>query len=473
MKAWSSEKISVFALVLLITGAIDSVRTLPSTALFGASSVFFFVISALFFLIPVALISAELTSTFSEAEGGVYSWVKHAFGPKFAFFAIWLQWINTLIWYPTMLSFIAGTLAYLIYPDLAQNKFYLISVILIVFWSLTFLGLSGLKASARFAAFCAIIGMIIPMGLIILMGVLWVIQGNPLAIDLSPEAFIPKFNNSTSWSSLTAIMTAYLGMELAAVHVRNVHRPQRTFPKAIGISVLFILITMIFGSLAIAVVLPQNKISLIQGLMQAVNDFFHAYHLGFLMPGIVLMILIGSIGGMINWILSPAKGLLLAAEHGFLPIVLHTLNAHGIPSRILLLQASVVTLLCGLILFLPSINAIYWLLTDLSTELYLIMYVVMFIAALHIKSKFSHKKREFVIPFGLFGYYFICIMGLVGCGVALVVGFFPPENSMDLGGANHFRVIFSLGIVCMLLPFAVFYLKQSRSTRKIKSSAST
>ena len=142
MKAWSTEKISVFALVLLITGAIDSVRTLPSTALFGASSVFFFVISAVFFLIPVALVSAELTSTFSDEEGGVYSWVQHAFGPRCAFFAIWLQWINTLIWYPTMLSFIAGTLAYLIYPDLAQSKIYVIVVILTVFWSLTFLGLN-------------------------------------------------------------------------------------------------------------------------------------------------------------------------------------------------------------------------------------------------------------------------------------------------------------------------------------------
>ncbi len=469
MKAWSTEKISIIALVLLITGAIDSVRTLPSTALFGASSVFFFIVSAIFFLIPVALVSAELTSTFSEEEGGVYSWVQHAFGPRCAFFAIWLQWINTLIWYPTMLSFIAGTLAYLIYPELAQSKIYVIVVILTVFWSLTFLGLNGLKASSRFAAFCAVIGMIIPMSLIIFMGILWVIQGKPLAITLNPADFIPHLNNRTSWSSLTAIMTAYLGMELAAVHVRNVHRPQRNFPKAIGMSVVFILITMICGSLAIAVVLPEDKISLIQGLMQAFNEFFQAYHLGFLMPGIVIMILIGSIGGMINWILSPAKGLLLAAEHGFLPAILHRLNIHGIPSRILLLQACVVTLLCGLILLFPSINAIYWLLTDLSTEMYLIMYVVMFIAAVHIKHKFAHKPRAFVIPFGRWGYYSVCMMGLIGCGVALIVGFFPPEYTMDLGSVHHFRVVFSLGIAGMLLPFVVFYIKQSRSQRVIAS----
>ena len=80
MKAWSSEKISVFALVLLITGAIDSIRNLPATALFGTSLIFFFIFSAVVFLIPVALVSAELSSTWSEDEGGVYSWVRHAFG---------------------------------------------------------------------------------------------------------------------------------------------------------------------------------------------------------------------------------------------------------------------------------------------------------------------------------------------------------------------------------------------------------
>src|SRR3990167_3457964 len=172
MKAWSSEKISILALVMLITGAINSIRNLPGTALFGSSLIFFFAFSAIVFLIPVALIAAELASTWPKDEGGVYSWVKHAFGENWAFLAIWLQWINTMVWYPTILSFIAATLAYLINPELAQNKYYLISVILIVFWSLTFLGLSGIKASALFASVCTILGMILPMAFIILLAVI-------------------------------------------------------------------------------------------------------------------------------------------------------------------------------------------------------------------------------------------------------------------------------------------------------------
>ncbi len=468
MKAWSSEKISVLALVLLITGAIDSIRNLPATALFGSSLIFFFIFSAIVFLIPVALVSAELSSTWSDEEGGVYSWVRHAFGDNMAFFTIWLQWINTIVWYPTILSFIAGTLAYLINPELAQNKFYLISVILIVFWSLTILGLSGLRASAAFASFCAIAGMILPMGFIILLAIIWLLQGNQLAIDLSFSSLIPHWNETQSWVSLTAIMTSFLGMELAAVHVRNVANPQRNFPRAMGFSVILILTTMILGSLAIAFVLPQQKISLVNGVMQAFTNFFAAYHLQALMPIMVVLLLLGSLGGMVNWIISPAKGLLLAADNGFLPHWLYRLNKHGIASRILLLQAVLVTLLCSGFLLFSSVNAIYWLFTALSTELYILMYVLMFLAAIHLKNKFVNRPRPFAIPGGHYGYYFTCLLGLAGCGVTLVVGFFPPENAMDVGGENHFRLIFSGGIIIMLIPAFLLYLRKSLMQSHLK-----
>lgn len=466
MNNWSSEKISVLALVLLITGAIDSIRNLPTTALFGSTLIFFFIFSALVFLIPVALIAAELSSTWSDDEGGIYSWVKHAFGENVAFFAIWLQWINTLVWYPTIISFIAGTIAYLINPELAQNKYYIISVILVIFWSLTFVGASGLRTSAAFAGFCAIVGMIIPMGFIILLAIIWLINGNPIAIDLSLPSLIPQWHDSQSWVSLTAIMTSFLGMELAAVHVRNVKNPQTNFPKAMFFSVLLILFTMIFGSLAIAFVLPKEQISLVDGVMRAFDNFFQAYHLSWLMPILAVLLLLGSLGSMINWIISPAKGLLMAAKHNFLPQSLCKLNKHGVASRVLIMQAVLVTLLCSVFLLFPNVNAIYWLFTDLSTELYILMYVFMFFAAWNLKKKYAHMPRSFTIPGGRIGYYLVCILGLSGCAMTLVVGFIPPEQAVDVDGARHFRIVFSAGIALMLLPAALLYLRKYYLNKK-------
>ncbi len=466
MKAWSPQKISVLSLVLLITGAIDSVRNLPTTALFGSSLIFFFVFSAIIFLLPVSLVSAELASTWPEEEGGVYSWVKLAFGKSTAFFTIWLQWINTMVWYPTILSFIAATFAYLLDPALAQSKWYLVTVVLLVFWSLTLIGLSGLQTSARFASFCTIIGMVIPMILIISLAIIWMLQGKPLAIDLSLRSMLPDLKHNESWISLTAIMTSFLGIELAAVHVRNVENPLRNFPRAMLYSVILILTTMVLGSLAIACVLPAKEISLIGGVMQAFANFLAAYQLSAWMPVVVVLLLLGSLGNMVNWIISPAKGLLMASREGFLPQWLCHLNDQGIATRILLLQALLVTLLCSGFLLLPSINGIYWLFTDLSTELYIMMYMILFLAALRLKSKYAHLPRSFTVPGKRFGYYCACTLGLLGCGLTLVIGFFPPEGSMNIGSTQHFRLIFSLGIGLLLLPAVILWLVMPRLRRQ-------
>lgn len=455
MTSWSHEKITPFALILLITGAIDSIRNLPGTALFGSALIFFFLFSAVVFLIPVALISAELSSAWSEEEGGIYSWVHTAFGPKTAFLAIWLQWINTMVWYPTILSFIAGTIAYLVNPELVQNKLYLIVVILSIFWSLTLLGLSGIRASARFAGFSAMVGMIVPMAVIIFMALVWLLQGKPIAISFDAASLIPKWGETQSWVSLTAIMTSFLGMELAAVHVRNVEHPQKNFPKAMLCSVVLILFTMILGSLAIAFVLPSAKISLVGGVMQAFESFLHSYHMGWALPVVIVLLLIGSLGGMVNWIISPAKGLLVAAEHGFLPHWLHKRNHHDVASNILILQAVLVTLLCSVFYLLPAINNVYWLFTALSTELYILMYVLMFFAAIKLKS--HPQPRPFKVPGGKLGYYAVCALGLMGCIMTLVIGFIPPETGMHWDNPGQYRLMFAAGMLLMVLPVLFFY----------------
>jgi amino acid transporter len=451
-KSHSPQTIGTLALILLITGAIDSVRNLPTTALFGSSLFFFFTVSALIFLIPIGLVAAELASTFADEDGGIYTWVHQAFGESWAFISIWLQWINTMVWYPTILSFIAGTLAYFFDPHWADNKLYMISIILVVFWSLTLLGMKGLKTSAFFAGICALVGMILPMGLIIAFALLWIFSQQPLALDLSWPNLIPNFHQTQSWASLTAIMTSFLGMELAAVHVRQIRNPQTTFPRAIFCSVLLILFTMLFGSLAIAMVLPAHDINLVEGVMQTFTFFYQTYHLSWAIPLTIVLLLLGSLGSMINWIISPTKGLLLAANQGFLPSYFYQLNRHGVASRIMLTQAVLVTLFCTALLLFPSINAFYWLFTSLSTELYLLMYVLMFLAAIRLKHTHGHLPRSFKIPGGCWGYYATCMLGLVGCIVTLVVGFMPPEQAVNMADLRLFRVIFGAGLLIMVLP---------------------
>jgi len=456
------QTISMTALVLLIVGAIDSVRNLPGTALFGSSMIFFIIFAALVFLVPCALVSAELSSAWTK-NGGVYGWIKKAFGKECAFISIWLQWINTLIWFPTILSFIAGTLAYLISPNLAHNKAYLLGIILSFFWGNTLLNLKGVRVSALFASVCAFIGMVLPMALIIGLGVYWVISGHVSHVEFTASQMLPHFDSSEVWVSLTTIMASYLGIELAVVHARDVKNPQKTFPKALAISAIVIVATMMLGSLSIAIVLPHDEISLVAGVMQAFSAFFASYHWGGVLPWITFMIVLGSIGGMVNWIISPVKGLLFAAQDEQLPVALTKKNKNGVPARLLLLQAVIVSVVSMVFLLLPSVNSSYWFLTALSTELYMLMYVILFLAAIKLRYSASEQPRPFKVPGGNVGMWLTGLIGVGGCSVTLIVGFFPPEGIFDSGGALY-DLMFVAGLVGMCLPpFLLLWFERFKS----------
>lgn len=457
------KKVSFFSLVMLIVAAIDSIRNLPAAALFGSSLIFFYLFSALIFLFPVSLISAELSSRYSE-EGGIFHWVKHAFGKKWAVLAIWLQWINTMVWYPTILSFIAGTAAYLVDPQLAQNRLFLVSMILVVFWGLTLINLRGLHISAKINNYCALIGTFFPMLFLIGLGCAWILKGNPIQLSFGFRDLFPSLQNSENWVSLIAIVASYLGMELAGVHVNDVANPQKNFPRALAVSVAVLLSTMLFGALAIAVVIPEKQIRLVDGIMQTFSFFLKSFHMGPLIHVIPLLIVIGSVGGMINWLLSPAKGLLQAASDGFLPSFFVKKNQHGVAVRILFTQAILVSIFCFAFVLMPSINAFYWFLTALSTELYLFMYMLMFLAALKL-GRPIRGSGAFWIPRGW--RRFSCFVGLFGCLLTVVIGFFPP-GGIQVGGFLRYALFIACGNLIAILPVGLLWLYEARTRNTIR-----
>ncbi len=457
----SRGKISFLALVLLIVSAVDSNRNLPASAIFGAPLIFFFIFGAVFFLFPTSLVAAELAAAFPE-EGGIYHWVRAAFGDSFGMIAIWLQWINTVVWYPTILSFIAGTLTFLFNPALLENKTYMISMISGIFWGLTIANLFGIKASARINTFFASIGTIFPMLFLIALGIIWAVSGNPFQIPITSDAIFPSLAKLDTWTALEGVMGSFIGMELSGVHVTNVPHPQKTFPRALILSSIYILATMLFGSLTIAVVLPSSQISLAGGLMQVFDHFFKVFHLGPLVPIMSFLIVVGSIGGMINWLISPAKGLLHASQYGFLPRFFTKTNVHGVAGRILIAQALLVTTFCAILLLLPSINAFYWFLTALSNCLSMAMYILMFLSVYRLRSQ--KLERAFKIPGGKVGLGIISAAGFIGAGLTIFFGFVPPD-AVNVGSPLRYTLMIAIGNFVLILPVLFLIAYKKRKSR--------
>ena len=167
-------KLSVTTLAIMNITAVVSLRGLPAEAIYGPSSAFYYLFAAIVFLIPTAMVAAELAAMFSDKQGGVFRWVGEAMGGRMGFLAIWIQWIQSTIWYPTVLTFGAVSIAFIGMDQshdmaLASNKVFTLIVVLAIYWTATFIALKGLDWVGKISKWGGLIGTIIPAALLIVM----------------------------------------------------------------------------------------------------------------------------------------------------------------------------------------------------------------------------------------------------------------------------------------------------------------
>ncbi len=463
----SRKVLGMFSLAMINVIAVDSLRTLPAGAFYGFSLVFFYLIAALVFFVPTALITAELATTWPNT-GGVYIWVRTAFGRPMGLLVIWLQWIYNVVWYPTILSFIAATFAYLINPSLANNKIYILSMVIGVWWLATAVNCIGLKASNRISMVGAILGTLIPMIFISLLSVIWLKTGNPSQINFTLNAFMPDLTNFNQLSFLTTVIFGLMGLEMSAVHAGDVKNPQRDYPRALILSVILIVATLICASLAIAIVLPHQQLSVLSGLIDAYTSFFASYKLTAWVPLIITFIVLGSFAGMSAWVIGPTRGLLIAMQENEIGNYWQRLNSKGMPIALLLLQGFVVTFLCIIFVLMPTINAAYWVLSVMTSQLALLFYLFFFVTAIRLRYKKTDRTGAYCIPGGKFGIWLVAGVGILSCIFVFVLGFVPPAG-VQIGSLMRFEAILVLGI-SMFCILPLMYIARSSRLQTLKLS---
>ena len=178
-------------------------------------------------------------------------------------------------------------------------------------------------------------------------------------------------------------------------------------------------------TLAISWVIPAARISFTAGVMQAFDSLFTHFGAGFAVPLIAIALAAGAIAGMISWLDGPSEGLLrIGREQGFLPPYFQKVNDQGIEVRILAAQGTVITLIAVLYAFIPRVSHAYWIFAVMATQVYLIMYVLMFIAAMRLRRSQPDHPRGYRAPaLGL-----LAPLGAVSSVAALAIGFIPPSQ---------------------------------------------
>ena len=459
----NQKSLSPFVLSMMITAIVIGLEGLPDMASYGLSLVTFYVFFAIVYFIPITLVTAELGAGW-PGRGGIYLWIKTGLGKRMAFLGVWCQWMQVVVWYPSVLAFATAAIAYMFDPDLAENWRFLVPVNLSVFWVATLLNFGGLRWSGILTTFCLYVGTLFPLLLIIIMAVYWLISGHPSQTPLEPKYLIPDLTSVGRIVMVLMVFSFLSGLEVNAVHFRRTERPKRSIPLAVFISFVIILSVSILGALAVAIFVPINNLELQSGPLQVFETFFHEFGFEWALPVMAACVAIGAIGHIIVWIIGPTEALSVAAHDGVVPPFLQGRNSAGVPVAMLLVQGVVVTAL-SIVMGMININAGFAIVTLVSGMVYLVMYALMFITCLVLRYKHPHVERSYKIPGGWIGIWLLVGVGTITCIAGIVLSCFPPEATtetafVEAAGENWklMWVIYTVPafVIIVIVPFIIY-----------------
>jgi amino acid transporter len=368
---------------MLTVGSVGYLGSAPATAVFGLASVFLYVLPAFVFLVPVSLVAAELASGW---PGGVYNWVREGISASIGLLAVWCQFAQTIFYYPALLAYVGSTLVYAVDQRLATNGVYTAAVIIILFWGGVLVSSRGIAVVAELSSSGTVIGTLIPGAVLVALRVIYLAQGNHSAAPMTAPHLLPAWSGLASIVLVVNSFFTYAGIEVNAVLVDELRDPGCDYPKSIFLAMAVVLAVFIFPTLAIAWAIPAHQISLTAGVMQAFDSLFTHFDLSFAVPLIAIALALGALAGMLAWLDGPSEGLLkIGREQGYLPPYFQKVNSEGVEVHILAAQAVVITIIALLYAFIPTISRAYWIFTAMATQVYLIMYVLMFMAALRLR----------------------------------------------------------------------------------------
>ncbi len=457
--------ISLFYLIMISLALVVSIRNLPTIAAMGMHMIFFGIITAVLFFIPGALVSAELATGWPEM-GGIAVWVKEAFGKRWGFVAIWLQWTYMISSVISMLYFISSSLAFVFDESLVANKTYLIICQLIFIWGFTFLNLKGLNISKVISSIGFLAGVLFPALLIITLSVIYILQNHPVQMDfsLTYSNYFPDFKHISTIVLLIGFMRALAGVEVSAAHANDVENPKKSFPIAIFVVVVIGLLITILGAMAVAIVIAEEDLSLSAGVMDAFKIFFTKFNFNFvgLMPVLALLVAAGQIGSFSSWLISPIKGILKMGREGELPHFFHKVNKNEVPSNLMIMQAVIVSIIgTFFLLFAKSINVAFWISVALSMLIYVSMYFLMFLSAIYLRYKKPNVKRKFRVFKKNYGMWIICIIGMITMLLTFIIAFVPPEEFTPQNISAYYAILIVSILIVFILPFIITAFKKS------------
>ena len=399
-------------ITLFCISAILLLDTLAAGAAIGASSIFWWVFLGIIFFVPFSLITAELGCTYPD-QGGVYAWVKRAYGHRWASRVTWAYWVNVAVWCPAIFILFAGIFSQIFWPDMSLFTQIIIGI------ALTWLAVAANIVTLELGKWVPNIGAIIKVVvfLAIIGGAINYSQANEIANDLSLQSMIPNLGEGIKY--ITVIIYGMLGFELVSAGSDEVQNPQKNVPQGIIISGTIIILLYILATFAILAAIPAGDINLVEGLVDTLTLFLG----GSVWANVLVTVL--SIGTLytffsngVTWALGGNRTIAEAANNGDLPAVFgYEDKVRGTPvgaAVIFGIISTIVLIFYGLVA--GNNQDLFWSLFAFSGVLFMMPYVAMSLAFVKLRKTSTPQKDLFKIAgpaWFVNGLAYLCVIILV------------------------------------------------------------
>ena len=427
-----NKKITFWELVMLNISALFGIRWIArstSDTYLGLGAIPMWVLMMFLFFVPQAFMCAEMAASYPH-DGGLAYWVKVAFGTKYGFLVSWMHWTALIFWFASFLTFFSVNATYMVgRPDLANNKLLVLIMSIAIIWILSIASMKGMEFG-KYLTSAGSLGSTVPTVCLIVMSFLAVVilKKAPSASVYSVATMTPKLTMS-SLVEISSIMFSYTGAQLAANFISEMENPQKNYPKAIITAAAIIGVLYVIGSTALTMLLPTSKIQSSTGVLDALTRACDLLGVPMVFVQVVAFgIALSVLGALVLYIAQPTKMLFGFVEPGVFSERITKVNEHGIPTKAIVFQATLISVLLIGVSYLPGVEAIYNMLVTMTALTTLFPYVFLFLAYGKIKREkedldglyvmTKNKKLAAVVTYSVFA---LCVFAII-CAALPIMG---------------------------------------------------
>ena len=460
----TKKSLTLFGFFAMTASMVMAVYEYPTFATSKLHLVFYLLLGGFLWFIPVSLCAAEMATVDGWEKGGVFTWTGKNLGKKYGFSNLFFEFFEITVGFVTMIYFILGALSYVFdWPALNSNPMIKFIGVLVIFWILALSQFGGTKYTAKIAKIGFIVGILLPAAILIILALIYIIQGNPIYIS-SKDTFVPDFTKVNTLVVFVSFILSYMGVEASATHANEMDNPKKEYPLAMLLLVIVAIVVSTLGGLAIAAVIPQNQINLSAGVVQTFAVLLGHFTANntILVKIIALLLAFGVIAEVSSWVVGPTRGMIIAAEEGAIPKSWAKTNEHDVPVYLVIAQGIIVSIWDAVLTFgAGGSNLSFLAAMSLTVVIYLSGYILFFVG--YIKAILGEGLNgAYKMPGGKPVKIIVAIIGLATSIFAFFISFVPPTSIAGNAVQSHeymWMLIISY-VISLILPFAIYDLCQ-------------